>query len=257
MVVSTINLADFTESGGNAEEIHGVMDELLANAPSTDVVLLLAETAKNKITGKLKGMNGADVLVIAEAFGGSGHVLAAGFDMPNATLSENKKIILDKVRAIRDKQLGRVAKNQESRIKNQESDKKDKTPVIASETKQSMPLNVAQDDNDFDDTASLNEFAEDEITPDEDFANEQDMAYEEIFTPEAVTTANEDEITQAIKSIDDEIEGVLPETPNIDVEDNISKKATLQQIGEVIRGYNPGQPIEEKGEQPVDANVWK
>jgi phosphoesterase RecJ-like protein len=86
MVVSSINLADFTQIGGNIEELHGVMDELLSKAPGTDVVLLLAETAQGKITGKLKGINGSDVLVIAEAFGGSGHTLAAGFDMTNATL---------------------------------------------------------------------------------------------------------------------------------------------------------------------------
>jgi hypothetical protein len=83
------------------------------------------------------------------------------------------------------------------------------------------------------------------------------VAYEEIFTPEAVTTANEDEITQAIKSIDDEIEGTNEITPNIDIEGTRTKKETLQQIGEVIRGYNPGHPVTEKGEQPVDPTVWK
>lgn len=282
MVISTISLADFTESGGNVEEIHGVMDELLANAPGTDVVLLLAETAKNKITAKLKGMNGSDVLVIAEAFGGSGHVLSAGFDMANATLAVDKDTILAKVQTTRDRQLGRAA--DKSTINNQQSaePKKEMSSLVAnpgissgpsegdprlrssSLSEEVSPLTSEsndKDDNvvisDFDDTASLDEFAEDEITPDEDFANEQDVAYEEIFTPEAVTTANEDEITQAIKSIDDEIEGTNEITPNIDIEGTRTKKETLQQIGEVIRGYNPGHPVTEKGEQPVDPTVWK
>lgn len=278
MVVSTISLADFTESGGNVEEIHGVMDELLANAPGTDVVLLLAETAKGKITGKLKGMNGSDVLVIAEAFGGSGHVLAAGFDMPNASLAVDKDTILAKVQTIRDKQLGRVS----AKLEEKSDNSKDKTPVIArnEEPKQSAPvipapspviskaapvflkevkdpeiLRDTQNDNvatdDFFGLESLSE----ELN--EDSAIEENIAYEEIFTPEAVTTANEDEITQAIKSIDDEIEGVSDVTPNIDIEETKTKKEALQQIGEVIRGYNPGRPVEEKGEQPVDTSVWK
>jgi len=106
--------------------------------------------------------------------------------------------------------------------------------------------------------ASLDDIVEIE-TQNSEIENESEPNYEDIFTPQAVTSANEDEITQAIKSIDDEIEGVVtPEvTPNIDIQDNVSKKEALQQIGEVIRGYNPGRPIEEKGEQPVDTTVWK
>ena len=354
MVISTISLADFTESGGNADEIHGVMDELLSNAPGTDVVLLLAETAKGKITGKLKGMNGSDVLVIAEAFGGSGHVQSAGFDMANASLNVDKDTILLKVRAIRDRQLGRVA--EQSTINNQQSteitdensssskvEKQDSSrlhsnnnevvatpPVILNEVKDPEILRGAQNDNAVapisplsspttcgepvessqiesnqligdlpeadagypcvrssslsdeahlrvddkedngvsdEDLASLDELVESESTADEDFAHEEEMAYNEIFTPAAVTTAKEDEITQAIKSIDDEIEGVNEITPNIDIEDTKTKKEALQQIGEVIRGYNPGRPVEDpsthvlrrtsNGEQPVDPTIWK
>jgi len=268
MVISTISLTDFTESGGNVDELYGVMDELLAKAPGTDVVLLLAETAKGKLTGKLKGMNGSDVLVIAEAFGGTGQVLSAGFDILNASLASHVEQIIEKTRAIRDKQLGRVAKtvtpprpaepvksipevakpiqndeakhNQEVVLKHEEIVVPVPEPTLASP----------------EELASLDSFVEQEIQ-NEKLRGDTEPAYEEIFTPEAVTTANEDEIAQAIKSIDDEIEGVIEETPNIDIEDSRSKKEALQQIGEVIRGYNPGRPVDEKGEQPVDASIWK
>lgn len=241
MVVSTINLTDFTESGGNVEEIHGVMDELLAKAPGTDVVLLLAETAKGKITGKLKGMNGSDVLVIAEAFGGSGHVLAAGFDMANASLSVDKDTILAKVRIIRDKQLGRAEQNKELGIKNQESEAKTApSDVIPAQAGIQTPKLETEAD-----LASLDALVEQEA--------ELESQNSKLETPSEPT----DDITQAIKSIDEEIEGVAEETPNIDVEDNKSKKEALQQIGEVIRGYNPGHPVDEKGEQPVDPTIWK
>jgi phosphoesterase RecJ-like protein len=316
MVTSTITLADFTETGGNTEEIHGVMDELLAKAPGTDVVLLLAETAKGKLTGKLKGMNGSDVLVIAEAFGGTGHVLAAGFDIANATLADNKAEVMAKVIAIRDKQLGRGASaaaevsvvpasnvirakagiqapdssstkggqatvsnnNAETMKQNVEVVKKHEqvvvpvpstpspviptnTHVISTEAEKSTPgrsLDYARDDNGVsaEELASLDALVELEIQNSE-LETPQEPGYSDIFTPIAVTTAKEDEITQAIKSIDDEIEGVTEETPNIDVEDNKDKKAALRQIGEVIRGYNPGKPLEEKGEQPVDPTIWK
>lgn len=298
MVISTISLADFTECGGSADDLHGVMDELLAKAPSTDVVLLLAETAKGKLTGKLKGMNGSDVLVIAEAFGGSGQVLSAGFDILNATLASHLEQIVEKTRAIRDKQLGRVnspvisteveksspprhselvsestktvteipesssgqalkparldARQVQDDVKKKNAEIVPKhEPVVVPVPVQTEPALASPEE-----LASLDAFVELEIQNSE-LENTVGPAYEEIFTPAAVTTANEDEITQAIKSIDDEIEGVIEETPNIDVEDNRSKKEALQQIGEVIRGYNPGQPIEHKGEQPVDASIWK
>lgn len=286
MVVSTISLADFTESGGNAEEIHGVLDELLTNAPGTDVVLLLAETAKGRISGKLKGMNGSDVLVIAEAFGGSGHVLAAGFDMPNATLAVDKDTILAKVRTIRDKQLGRVS----ARLENISDSTKDKSIYPSNASEKSRPVSSQQASNNNDATitrvipsvaeeslsdtpkGSLQQGRDDSVVDtsddffdlesieeelEEDISHEENIAYEEIFTPQAVVNANEDEITQAIKSIDDEIEGASEATPNIDVEENKAKRETLQQIGEVIRGYNPGRPQEGKGDQPVDPKVWK
>jgi|GEM_PF-92661 len=336
MVVSTINFADFTETGGNEEEIHGVMDELLAKAPGTDVVLLLAETEKGKITARLKGMNGSDVLVIAQAFNGSGQILAAGFDMVNATLAGNKEFILTKVKAIRDKQLGRALSVIPAKAGIQEQDSSrpaslqgglhsnnneevvlkhepvvvpvpETTPDIAplsSPTSQKpfteqfppkadQPMaeigdlpevdegnpRVRKNDNgavpEFEtrnskleiqsaraDLASPEELASLDALVEIEMLNSEletpvEPAYEEIFTPAAVTTAHEDEIAQAIKSIDDEIEGVVEETPNIDVEDSKSKKEALQQIGEVIRGYNPGRPVEEKGEQPVDASIWK
>ena len=268
MVISSISLADFSETGGNVEEIHGVMDELLAKAPGTDVVLILAETAKNKITGNLKGMNGSDVLVIAEAFGGSGQVLSAGFDIPNATLAGNKDEILTKVRTIRDRQLGRVS----AKIEDKSNNTKDKNERIQAPSVITADAGISPDSRDKhendkelvtaspEELASLDSLVEQEVeleTQNSKIETPLEPDYNDIFTPEAVTTAKEDEITQAIKSIDDEIEGVVEETPNIDVEDSKSKKEALQQIGEVIRGYNPGQRVEEKGEQPVDPTIWK
>jgi phosphoesterase RecJ-like protein len=277
MVVSTITAKDFQETGSNIEEIHGVLDELLTSTPGTDIVLLLAETGQGKITGKLKGMNGQDVLAIAEAFGGSGHVLAAGFDMAGTTLEKAKTEVIEKIKQIRDKQLGRVEKNTELVMENtgtsvisELAEIQAPIPVIpnvAEESTDNAPKeSPQQDQNDkivtktpvasAEELASLDKIVE---STDDDFGHEEELAYGEIFTPEAITSSNEDEITQAIKSIDDEIEGVsTPEViPNIDIEDNVSKKEALQQIGEVIRGYNPGRPIEEKGEQPVDTSVWK
>ncbi len=285
MVVSTITAKDFQETGSNIEEIHGVLDELLASTPGTDVVLLLAETGQGKITGKLKGMNGQDVLSIAEAFGGSGHMLAAGFDMAGTTLEKAKAEVVAKIQQIRDKQLGRTEKHEveiPAQSSSQQVSKDSAVTAKAEETEQTPavitapspvipadagihvdPRDKHEDDNNViaaspEELASLDQIIE---STDDDFGHEEEMAYDEIFTPQAMTSANEDEITQAIKSIDDEIEGTgTPEvepTPNIDIKDNVSKKEALQQIGEVIRGYNPGHPVEEKGEQPVDPKVWK
>lgn len=243
LVISTISRADFVASGSNIDEIYGVTDELLTNAPGTDVVLMLAESEKNSLVGQLKGLNGVDVLAMAEAFGGSGHVLSAGFEIMNASLATHKESILTKIVSLRDKQLGRSGGESQE------------------------PINVVEIIKDT--RPRIEEVAEEpsfnpELSTDVSYYNKEvfeliakEVGQEVLASEPIETTKEEDVIAKAILSIDNEVEGVSEVTPNIDVEAAKNKNEALQQIGEVIRGYNPGRPVEEKGDQPVDATIWK
>lgn len=105
-IYSYITYDDFKELGANVEDIKEVMDELMNNAPGADVVLLLAEDTPNKITGKLHGQRGTDVLGIAEIFGGTGEFHSAGFSIDNMTMEKAVNEVTDKIRQIRGQKLG-------------------------------------------------------------------------------------------------------------------------------------------------------
>jgi phosphoesterase RecJ-like protein len=107
LIYSFVTYDDFKETGASVEDIRHIMDELLGSTPGADVVLLLAEHEPQKVAGKLKGINGQDVLAIAEIFGGSGQVQSAGFDLVNAELEKTVPEVIEKIRSFRDKQLGR------------------------------------------------------------------------------------------------------------------------------------------------------
>lgn len=107
IVWSKVNNDDFVLSGVTIEGAKEVMDEMLANTPNADVVALLVETDKGMVTVLLKGIKGTDVLKIAEVFGGSGQALAATFEMKNVQLAEAETKVLDEIKKIRAKKLGR------------------------------------------------------------------------------------------------------------------------------------------------------
>jgi len=106
-VWSTITRKDFDETGAADDETGGIIDELLTNAPGTEVVLLLKEKAEGVASGSLRSTTPAvDVSQIAEMFGGGGHVQASGFKTPAPDFAETEKMIVDKIREFQAKRLG-------------------------------------------------------------------------------------------------------------------------------------------------------
>lgn len=96
---SVLTKADFAAAQAAPEESSGVIDELLKTVSDTDFVLLLAER-DGHIHGSLRSVNpAADVLRIAEVFGGGGHPAAAAFQIPNAQLAQKENEIIEKIRA--------------------------------------------------------------------------------------------------------------------------------------------------------------
>lgn len=105
-VWSTISHKDFQQTGSRDDETGGIIDELMTNAPGTEVVLLLKEKPGNIVSGSVRTTSDAiDASQIAEMFGGGGHVRAAGFKIQSADLSGTERHVIEKIRQFQKKHL--------------------------------------------------------------------------------------------------------------------------------------------------------
>ena len=275
LVTSFVNERDLENANAAPGAVVSVLDELLASAPGTDIVLVLVEE-KGRVYGYLKGLNGQDVLSIAEKFNGHGNTLMASFIVPNATLEKNAKGIINQVKEFRNKQLGRVnaapvvPKNIEKVV-----EPLVKTDLVDSTLEEvDHSRDVVQPKPELEQDNPVVPDLENQTNPISNVGAVQIPDYDEIFLDHKVeetvasveplvTTNNNDDIEQALQSIDYEIEtggknsDNIVATPNIDVEGVRDKSESLRKLGEVMRGYNPGKALEEKGNQPIDQKVWK
>jgi phosphoesterase RecJ-like protein len=109
LVWSTISKKDFQETGSREDETGGIIDELMSNAPGTEIVLLLKEKTGGIISGSVRTTTASiDASEVAEMFGGGGHVQAAGFKIPGADIFEIEKMVIDKIRQYQQKRLNLV-----------------------------------------------------------------------------------------------------------------------------------------------------
>jgi|GEM_PF-277717 len=105
-VWSTISRRDFQETGSREDETGGIIDELLTNAPGTEVVLLLKEKNEGIISGSVRTTTpSVDASAIAELFGGGGHTQAAGFKIKSTDFAETEKAVVAGIRAFQEKRL--------------------------------------------------------------------------------------------------------------------------------------------------------
>ncbi len=83
-----------------------LVDELMTNAPGTEIVLLLKEKSEGIISGSVRTTTpSADASSIAEMFGGGGHVRAAGFKIKSNDFYETEKMVVSKIRAYQKQRL--------------------------------------------------------------------------------------------------------------------------------------------------------
>lgn len=89
LVWSVLTLKDFAEIGGVPDDTEGVVDELMSNAPNTEIILLLKEKDGGEISGSIRTLTPAiDASKLAALFGGGGHMQAAGFKIRGKTVAE-------------------------------------------------------------------------------------------------------------------------------------------------------------------------
>lgn len=95
---SSLSKADFVAAQASVEELSGVIDELLKTAKGMDFVLLLSER-DGGVHGSFRSINpSTDVSQLAALFNGGGHVQAAAFTVPNATLKDEEQELITRLR---------------------------------------------------------------------------------------------------------------------------------------------------------------
>lgn len=98
LVWTTMTRADLLKSNATAEEISGIIDDLLTNAPGAEIVFILKEMIDHVACSLRSTTPAANVSKIAEHFGGGGHVQASGFKVKGRLFDEVEKELLTYIR---------------------------------------------------------------------------------------------------------------------------------------------------------------
>lgn len=107
LVWSVLTLKDFAEIGGLPDDTEGVVDELMSNAPNTEIILLLKEKSDGEISGSIRTLTPAiDASKLAGLFGGGGHMQAAGFKIRGKTVTEVETEAVAKLKEFQKTRLG-------------------------------------------------------------------------------------------------------------------------------------------------------
>ncbi len=122
MVWTVISRKDFDDTQSKDEESGNIIDELMTNAPDTEVVLILKEKADGGIvSGSLRTTTASvDASAIAGLFGGGGHVQAAGFKLKNTGLAQVEQMVIEKIKAYQTARLHLIENEEEEETKNHE-----------------------------------------------------------------------------------------------------------------------------------------
>lgn len=114
IVWSVLTRKDFQDTASQENETGGIIDELLTNAPGSEIVLLLKERKDGSVTGSIRTTTSAiDASALAEKFGGGGHVQAAGFRVPGGNIEQIEQQVLKVFREYQSERLGKPLEDEQ------------------------------------------------------------------------------------------------------------------------------------------------
>jgi hypothetical protein len=106
IVWSSVTYQELQQNNASKNDIAGIVDDLLANAPGAEIILLFVETDHNMVNVFIKTINpGIDASKIASLFAGTGSY-SDGLCSLAAPLYEAEKQVLDKLCALQGNRLG-------------------------------------------------------------------------------------------------------------------------------------------------------
>lgn len=115
IVWSVLTRKDFQDTASQENETGGIIDELLTNAPGSEIVLLLKERKEGVVTGSIRTTTSSiDASALAEKFGGGGHVQAAGFRVPGGNIEQVEEQVLKIFREYQAQRLGKPLEEEQN-----------------------------------------------------------------------------------------------------------------------------------------------
>jgi len=106
LVWSSITQQDIKQSGAHMEEAGEIIDELLVHAPEAEMVALFKEHEGTISVSLRSTTQQANVMEIAQRFGGGGHLMAAGIKFPGLSLAEVTSNVLNAMQEAQRQRLG-------------------------------------------------------------------------------------------------------------------------------------------------------
>lgn len=94
LVSTSLTREDFTRTGATADDLNGIIDELISNAPEAKLILVLHEVAEKKIAGMLTTEKGQDALTILKPLNPQGTKKNVNFTIEGKTLKEAEEEII-------------------------------------------------------------------------------------------------------------------------------------------------------------------
>ncbi|MEI7511251.1 MAG: bifunctional oligoribonuclease/PAP phosphatase NrnA [Candidatus Peregrinibacteria bacterium] len=109
LVWSSVNANDLLETESKSDESEGLIDELLATTPGSEMVLLVREREDGAIATSIRtSSNFINAIDLAAQFGGGGHRQAAGFKIYNRGGKSFEEILGDIITATKNFQAQRL-----------------------------------------------------------------------------------------------------------------------------------------------------
>lgn len=102
LVWSSVSSQDFLETATSPAELIDVIEELIVSMPKVEIVVFLYETKNGEnsvIKSVVYSVKNMDALMLSKKFNPSGTQQLAKFSLPNQTLSEGEKIVIDEIKA--------------------------------------------------------------------------------------------------------------------------------------------------------------
>lgn len=99
LVWSAVPHTDFVKSGAEEKDIKGVAEEIIANSPQAEIILLLYEKSNHEISGQLHASENHDAKYLLNNFEISGNKTFVTFAIKDKSLSEVEAEAVNEIRS--------------------------------------------------------------------------------------------------------------------------------------------------------------
>jgi len=106
IVWSSITQQDLRQTGAHMDEVGEIIDELLVHAPEAEIVVLFKEDPDIISVSFRSTIDRANVMEIAQKFGGGGHVRASGAKIKDQSLAQVMNSVLAEIQSYQAERLG-------------------------------------------------------------------------------------------------------------------------------------------------------